>query len=424
MLWTTWISEITDSVLLRSQPRGSAGGPIHGAAADDVHVDVEDRLLRGGAVVDDHAVALELLLLGDLGDGAHHVAEDALVVFLSEAQLREPLPLAGNDEQVRGSLGVDVPKHQAVLILEDNVRGDLLGDDLVEDGSICGVAFAGEVDRVPALGGVPAIKRPRNLVVDLGEVLVVLADPLEPLVHARPKARLLAPPVLELGHHLHNKDESREHSRISERQLRPSKVRARLLSCVVEDEQLLLEVGESGRAHRVDAEGGGGLVQAALDGRDVGVMQATQELAARAHRDSGGLEGRRLVGVLVEKVPRDGVALREVARVGRDEDGHLALGVDLEKLLRLEATELGRGLDDHFVGREALLVDDQAAPRSVVGDGHVEERGGRHLGAAPPEVPAEFLGEARLCGGGGAQGRKGRAEARELEGGGLACEED
>ena len=46
----------------------------------------------------------------------------------------------GYDEEVHGRLRRDVPEGEALVVLVDDVGGDLLGDDLVEDGGSAVVA--------------------------------------------------------------------------------------------------------------------------------------------------------------------------------------------------------------------------------------------------------------------------------------------
>jgi hypothetical protein len=100
-------------------------------------VDVVDGLAAVRAVVDDEAEALvELLLAGDLGGRDQEVAQNLLVAVLGLGQLREAVARLGDEDDVRGALRRDVAEREHGVVLEDHLGGDLLGDDLVEDGGL------------------------------------------------------------------------------------------------------------------------------------------------------------------------------------------------------------------------------------------------------------------------------------------------
>ena len=54
--------------------------------------------------------------------------------LLRLAQLREAVPVLGDDQEVHRCLWIDVSEGQAAVVLIDDLSWDLLADDLVEDG--------------------------------------------------------------------------------------------------------------------------------------------------------------------------------------------------------------------------------------------------------------------------------------------------
>ena len=109
-------------------------------------VQVVDALASLNAVVDDDPEPLvQLLLLRDLLRGVQEVAEELFVTLLRLAELRQAAADLGDDQKVGLCLGRDVPERQAQVILVDDVAGNLLGDDLIEDGGFAAVGHALEV---------------------------------------------------------------------------------------------------------------------------------------------------------------------------------------------------------------------------------------------------------------------------------------
>lgn len=99
-------------------------------AAEDVHVEVHDRLAGVDALVgDDAETVLQALGLGDfpngVGHGAHglgrHVISDVAVVLL------------GDHERMNRCLGIEVIERDDLVVLVDNSRGDLVVGDFTED---------------------------------------------------------------------------------------------------------------------------------------------------------------------------------------------------------------------------------------------------------------------------------------------------
>jgi len=95
-------------------------------------VEVVDGLAAIGAGVDDQAVAVgEVLGAGDFAGGVEELAEDAGVV-LGGVGVRGEVVL-GDDEDVRGGLGVDVREGEGVLVFVEAGDGDFAGDDFAEE---------------------------------------------------------------------------------------------------------------------------------------------------------------------------------------------------------------------------------------------------------------------------------------------------
>ena len=89
-----------------------------------------------GAVVDDQAVAgvgsEKPLGFRDFPARHQQMAQKGCIVRLRGADAgNDPL---GNDENMNRRLGTDVPEGEALIILVDDVRGDLAGDDFFEQG--------------------------------------------------------------------------------------------------------------------------------------------------------------------------------------------------------------------------------------------------------------------------------------------------
>ena len=92
---------------------------MHGAAAEQVHMDVPDRLAGTFSTIEHRAEAAgdDAFVLGDLVGQQGHLADE---LGLGWAQIREPLYMtAGDYQDVGGGLGVNVPKGHELLVLVD-----------------------------------------------------------------------------------------------------------------------------------------------------------------------------------------------------------------------------------------------------------------------------------------------------------------
>ena len=107
--------------------------PLHGAAAEQVDVEVIDRLPPVGTGVDDQAVARcgEALLFGDLAGFEQQVAEQGAV--LGSGVLHAGDDFLGDDEDVRRGLGLDVAESQTIVVLIDDVGGNFAADDFAKN---------------------------------------------------------------------------------------------------------------------------------------------------------------------------------------------------------------------------------------------------------------------------------------------------
>src|SRR5579872_546889 len=107
-------------------------GPVHGAAAEDMHVQVVDGLSAFGTGADDEAVSLaESLLAGDLGGFEHEVAEEGVILadgfgHRSEVFLRDDEDVGGRDR-----LNIVEGEHEVVFL--HFFRRDAAGDELAEE---------------------------------------------------------------------------------------------------------------------------------------------------------------------------------------------------------------------------------------------------------------------------------------------------
>ena len=108
-----------------------ARGPCHGAAAEEMYVDVVDGLATVFAGVDDGAVSLgESFSAGDFRGGPLEVAEQVLVILFCVSDRGDVLP--GDNEDMYGRLRLDVGEGVAVLILVDGFGRNASVDDLAE----------------------------------------------------------------------------------------------------------------------------------------------------------------------------------------------------------------------------------------------------------------------------------------------------
>lgn len=86
-----------------------------------------------GAVVDDEAeAAFEVEFFGDDSGGDEEMAELGFVGGRGFADARNHF--FRNDQQVHGSLRLDVVDDDAAVVLVLNLRGDLAVDDFLEEG--------------------------------------------------------------------------------------------------------------------------------------------------------------------------------------------------------------------------------------------------------------------------------------------------
>jgi len=105
---------------------------VHWPAAEQVDVQMVDRLAAVGAGVDDQAVAVgKVLCAGDFAGGVEELAE-ALGVVLRGVRVRSDV-VFGDDEDVDRRLRIDVGEGEGVLVLVDAGGGDFAGDDFAEE---------------------------------------------------------------------------------------------------------------------------------------------------------------------------------------------------------------------------------------------------------------------------------------------------
>ena len=103
------------------------------AACEQVQVKVGDFLAAVWAVVDDGAEAGlgKAFLLGDLLRGQYEVTKGGLIF---RSRLSDAWDgLLGNQQQVSGSLRIDVTEAEAEIVFVDDVRRDFPGNDFLEE---------------------------------------------------------------------------------------------------------------------------------------------------------------------------------------------------------------------------------------------------------------------------------------------------
>ncbi len=114
---------------------GLARGPGHGAAAEEVDVEVGDGFAAVGAVVHHEAEAvIEVELVGDFGGDEEEVADEGLVGGGGLGEAGDGF--FGDDEDVDGGLGVDVAKGVADIVLINGGAGDFAVNDALEEGFV------------------------------------------------------------------------------------------------------------------------------------------------------------------------------------------------------------------------------------------------------------------------------------------------
>ena len=89
--------------------------------------------------VDSEGVVGQALLARDLASDVEEVSQQDAILNVGVAEPR--YVSLGDDDYMQGRLRVDVPKGQAVLILVDDIRGDLAAKDLAEDRIVVHVAI-------------------------------------------------------------------------------------------------------------------------------------------------------------------------------------------------------------------------------------------------------------------------------------------
>jgi hypothetical protein len=105
--------------------------PGERAAAEKVNVEMLDALAAVGAGVDDGAIAFgEALLAGDFRGRAEQVADERL---LFGGDLVEGVEvLAGHDENMHGSLRIDVGEGVAEVVFVNGLGGNFTLEDFAE----------------------------------------------------------------------------------------------------------------------------------------------------------------------------------------------------------------------------------------------------------------------------------------------------
>jgi len=117
--------------------------PLHLPSAHNMNVQMVDTLCAILAIVDDETESFRTQFLAlHLGD-VNEMAQNGLLIFAHLGQLRETVAVFGNDEEVHGRLGIDVPEGQALIVFVDLVRGPFAGQELVEDGGRSGAIPVG-----------------------------------------------------------------------------------------------------------------------------------------------------------------------------------------------------------------------------------------------------------------------------------------
>jgi len=117
--------------MLRASRDSLSRGPGEWASAEQVNVQVEDGLPGAGADVEDGAVSLlDVALARYLGGGQVATADDLGVAGLSLFQSGKML--LGNNEHVRGRLGIDVFEGEHMVVFVHLLGGNLAAEDAAE----------------------------------------------------------------------------------------------------------------------------------------------------------------------------------------------------------------------------------------------------------------------------------------------------
>mmetsp|Transcript_5823 Transcript_5823/g.8817 ORF Transcript_5823/g.8817 Transcript_5823/m.8817 type:complete len:238 (+) Transcript_5823:19-732(+) len=169
--------------------------PVHLPASNDMNMQMEYLLSSNFTIIYHNSIALEVVSFGNFGCHHHEMPENASVLLCSIAEAGQRLALLGDDQDVGGALGVDIPEGQALVILMHNGGRNLLSNDLVEDRGRIRVLPTCPEDGVEPPACSPAIQRPLDLRLHLlphGEAQHVVP----PLLHLGPKHLRHLPPKL------------------------------------------------------------------------------------------------------------------------------------------------------------------------------------------------------------------------------------
>jgi hypothetical protein len=108
-----------------------SGGPLQGAASDEVHVQMKDRLTGARADIQYGAIAVfDRAFAGDVG-GGEMTASDQFGIF-GCGFLEAGNMFFGDDENVSRALGMQVFEGKRVLIFVDFFGGDFAANDSAE----------------------------------------------------------------------------------------------------------------------------------------------------------------------------------------------------------------------------------------------------------------------------------------------------
>jgi hypothetical protein len=107
--------------------------PSEGTPTEQVQMDVKDFLARVSPTVQDEPVSrlVDPIFLSEPGGHPDHAAKRRLVRFGHVGDGRNRL--VGDDENVGGRLGLDIPERRHQLVLIDKIGGNLPADDLREN---------------------------------------------------------------------------------------------------------------------------------------------------------------------------------------------------------------------------------------------------------------------------------------------------
>jgi hypothetical protein len=102
------------------------------ASTEEVDMQMGDSFAAVGAVVDDKAVAGVgyVFAAGYFGGGEQEVAEEALIIGLGSSDAGDGF--FRNDEDVNRRLRGDVAEGEALVVFEDDVGRDFVGNDFFE----------------------------------------------------------------------------------------------------------------------------------------------------------------------------------------------------------------------------------------------------------------------------------------------------